>query len=288
VAAVRSRTVTLQAPSRPRPLHEAEAVGEKVARSRGFDWLARAGFAARGVIYVLIGILALDLALGHHRQQASQQGALRTIADQPLGEVLLIAVAIGLAGYALWRFVHALVGHGKERSSSGLDRVAAFASGVVYAGFCAVAIEILLGSGSGGSENTQQTAAGVFRWPAGTWLVGIAGAVFVGVGLYQGYRGVTKDFLEETKPGQMGAGLRRWIVWIGTFGHLARMVVFCLVGAFLIKAAVEYDPSNAVGLDGALAKLEHASYGPYLLGVVAAGLAAFGVYSLSNARYGRV
>jgi hypothetical protein len=278
--------VTVQAPTRP--VREAKAGGERIARSEGFEWLARAGFAARGVIYVLIGVLALDLARGHHGQQASQQGALRTIADQPLGEVLLIVVAIGLAGYALWRFVHALLGHGKERSSSGLERVAALASGVVYAGFCAVAIEILLGSGSGGSENTQKTAAGVFGWPAGTWLVGIAGAVFVGVGLYQGYRAFTKDFLKETKSEQMGAGLKRWIVWSGMLGHLARMVVFCLVGAFLIKAAVEYDPSNAVGLDGALAKLEHASYGPYLLGVVAAGLIAFGVYSLSNARYGRV
>jgi hypothetical protein len=240
------------------------------------------------VIYVLIGVLAVELALGHHRQQASQQGALRTIADQPLGEVLLILVAIGLAGYALWRFVHALLGHGRERSSSGLDRVAAFASGLVYAGFCAAAIEILLGSGSGGSENAQKTAAGVFGWPGGTWLVGIAGAVFVGVGLYQGYRGVTKDFLKEAKTEQMGDGVKTWIEWSGRFGHCARMVVFCLIGAFLIKAAVEYDPSNAVGLDGALAKLEHASYGPYLLGVVAAGLIAFGVYSLSNARYGRV
>jgi len=280
--------VTAQAPSKPRPLREAKAGGEKVARSEGFEWLARAGFAARGVIYVLVGILAVDLALGHHRQQASQQGALLTIADQPLGEVLLILVAIGLAGYALWRFVHALVGHGKERSSSGLDRVAAFAGGLVYAGLCAVAIGILLGSGSGGSESPQRTAAGVFGWPGGTWLVGIAGAVFVGVGLYQGYRGFTKDFLEETKTERMGDGVRTWIEWSGRFGHFARMVVFCLIGAFLIKAAVEYDPSNAVGLDGALAKLEHASYGPYLLGVVAAGLIAFGAYSLSNARYGRV
>ena len=246
------------------------------------------GLRRGGVIYVLIGVLAIDLALGHHDQQANQQGALQKIADQPFGKVLLIVVAIGLAGYALWRFVHALVGHGKERSSSGFERVAAWASGLVYAGFCAVAIKILLGSGSGGSENTQKTVVGVFGWPAGTWVVGIVGVVFVGVGLYQGYRGVTKDFLEETKPGQMGAGLRRWIEWSGTFGHLARMVVFCLVGAFLVKAAVEYDPSNAVGLDGALAKLEHASYGPYLLGVVAVGLIAFGVYSLSNARYGRV
>lgn len=245
-------------------MRRARAGGEKVARSEGFEWFARSGFAARGAIYVLVGVLALDLVLGRHDQQASQQGALREIADQPFGEVLLILAAIGLAGYAIWRFVHALVGHGKERSSSAFDRVAALASGLVYAGLCAVA----------------DAGRGV--------LVGIAGAVFVGVGLYQGYRGCTKDFLEETKSEQMGAAVRRWIEGIGTFGHLARMFVFCLVGAFLIKAAVEYDPSNAVGLDGALAKLEHASYGPYLLAVVAAGLIAFGVYSLSNARYGRV
>jgi hypothetical protein len=269
-------------------VRQAKAGGEKVARSEGFEWLARAGFAARGVIYVLIGILALDLALGNGGQDASQQGALRTIADQPFGEVLLVLVAVGLAGYALWRFVHALLGHGKERSSSGFERVAALASGVVYALLCAGAVKMLLGSGGGGGENTHKAAAGVFGWPAGQWLVGAAGAVFVGVGLYQGYRGVTKDFLEDAKTEQMSPGVRTWIKWIGVCGYLARMVAFSLVGAFLIKAAVEYDPSNAVGLDGALARLEHASYGPYLLGVVAAGLIAFGVYSLSNARYGRV
>src|SRR5262249_34857216 len=146
-----------------------------------------------------------------------------------------------------------------------------FASGLVYAGLCALAIRILVGSGSRGSENTHKTAAGVFGWPAGTWIVGLVGVVFVGIGLYQGYRGWTKGFCEETKTEQMSPRVRTWIEWSGTFGHLARMVVFCLVGGFLIKAAVEYDLSNAVGLDGALAKLEHASYGPYLLGVVAAG-----------------
>ena len=125
-------------------------------------------------------------------------------------------------------------------------------------------------------------------WPAGTWLVGIAGAVLIGVGLYQGYRGVTKDFLKDSKTEQMSPRVREWIEWIGSFGHLARMVVFGLVGVFLIKAAIDFDPSKAVGLDGALAKLAHNSYGPFLLGIVAAGLIAFGVYSLSDARYRRI
>ena len=266
---------------------EARAGGEKVARSRGFEWLSRAGFVARGLIYGIIGILAIKLALGAGGKTTNQQGALETIARQPFGKVLLVLVATGLAGYALWRLLRALLGHGPEDSDSTFERVAAFASGIVYAGLCAIAVEILLGSG-GSSGNANKTTAGVFGWPAGTWLVGIAGAVLVGVGLYQGYRGLSKDFLKDSKTEQMSPQVRRWIEWIGTFGHLARMVVFCLVGAFLINAAIDYNPNKAVGLDGALAKIADASYGPFLLGIVAAGLIAFGVYSLTDARYRRI
>lgn len=274
-----------------RPVREARASGEKVARSRGFEWLARAGFVARGLIYGIIGILAIKLAVGAGGTTTNQQGALKTIAHQPFGKVLLILVAIGLGGYALWRFVHALLGHGPEASDSGFDRLAALGSGIVYAGLCAIAVEILLGSGSGssgGSGNASKTTAGVFGLPGGTWLVGIAGAVLIGIGLYQGYRGISKDFLEDSKTEQMSARVREWIEWIGSFGHLARMVVFGLVGVFLIKAAIDFNPNKAVGLDGALAKLAHASYGPFLLAIVAAGLIAFGVYSLSDARYRRI
>ena len=277
------------AASKPRPVQHARSSGEKVVRSTGFEWLSRAGFVARGVVYVIIGILAIKLALGTGGTSASQQGALRTIARQPFGKVLLIAMAIGLGGYALWRLFRAVLGHGPEGSDSGVERLAALASGIVYAGLCAIAIEILLGSGGGGgSGNAKKTTAGVFGWPAGTWLVGGAGAVLIGVGLYQGYRGISKDFLDDSKTEEMSRRVRTWIEWIGTFGHLARMVVFGLVGIFLIKAAVDYNPKKAVGLDGALAKLDHASYGPFLLGLIAAGLIAFGVYSLSDARYRRI
>lgn len=264
--------------------------GDRLTRSDGFAWLARAGFVARGVVYVIVGILAIKLALGSSGTRADQQGALRTVAAQPFGEVLLLLVAVGLGGYALWRLARALLGHGPEGADSGVDRVAAFASGVVYAGFCAIAVEILLGAGGGGggSGGAKKTTAGVFGWPAGPWLVGIAGVAFIGVGLYQGYRGISRDFLEDSKTEEMSPRVREWVKRVGTFGHLARMVVFGLVGVFLIRAAVDYDPSKAVGLDGALAKVDHASYGPYLLGTVAAGLIAFGVYSLSDARYRRI
>jgi Domain of Unknown Function (DUF1206) len=280
--------VNTHAPSKPRPVQHAQVGGEEVARSDGFEWLARAGFVARGVIYGIIGILAIKVAVGAGGTTTNQQGALETIARQPFGKVLLILVAIGLGGYALWRLIHALLGHGPENSDTGFDRVAALGSGIVYAGLCAVAVEILLGAGGSSSGSAQKTTAGVFGWPAGTWLVGFAGAVLIGIGLYQGYRGLSQDFLKDSKTEQMSSRVRHWIEWIGTFGHLARMVVFGLVGVFLIKAAVDYNSSKAVGLDGALAKLAHQSFGPFLLGLVAAGLVAFGLYSLSDARYRRI
>jgi len=280
--------VGVHAPPKPGPVREARAGGEKIARSSWFEWLARAGFVARGLIYAIIGVLAIKLAIGVGGTTTNQQGALKTVAHQPFGKVLLILVAVGLAGYALWRLIHALLGHGPEGSDGTADRVAALGSGIVYAGLCAVAVKILLGSGGGGSGETHKTAAGVLGWPAGSWLVGAAGAVLIGIGLYQGYRGVSKKFLEDSKTEEMSARVRRWIEWIGTFGHLARMVVFGLVGVFLIKAAIDFNPNKAVGLDGALAKLAHHSYGPFLLGVVAAGLIAFALYSLSDARYRRI
>jgi hypothetical protein len=281
--------MSIQAPAKPVPVKRAEAVGEKAGQSKGVELLARAGFAARGVIYGVIGILAVKLAVGAGGKTENQSGALKTVAHQPFGKVLLILVAVGLAGYALWRMLHALLGHGPEKSDSGFERIAALGSGIAYAGICAVAVEILLGSSGGSSSgNASKTAAGVFGWPAGTWIVGIAGAVFLGVALYQGYRGVSRDFLDDSKTEEMSSAIRKWIEWIGTVGHLARMVVFGLVGVFLIRAAIDFDPNKAVGLDGALAKLAHHSYGPVLLGIVAAGLVAFALYSLSDARYRRI
>lgn len=263
--------------------------GESFVQSRAFELLSRAGFVARGLIYAIIGVLALKLALGHGGKLTDQSGALHTVAKQPFGEFLLTLLAIGLGGYSLWRLVRAAIGHGPEGSDTGFERLAALASGIAYGAFCAIAVGILLGGGGGGSSGSPEKAtAGVFGWPAGTWIVGIAGGVMIGVALYQGYRGITKKFLHDSKVEEMGPRVRKWISRLGTIGHLARMVVFGLVGVFLIKAAIDFNPSKAVGLDGALAKIVHRSYGPFLLGVVAAGLIAFALYSLSDARYRKI
>jgi hypothetical protein len=254
--------------------------------SRAFEWLSRGGFVARGVVYAIIGLLALRLALGDGGRLVNQEGAFHTVARQPLGTALLVALAVGLGGYALWRFVRAGLGHGPEGRDSSLERVAALASGLVYAALCVIAIQVL--AGSSGSTSPDQATAHVLGWPAGVWLVGTAGAVFIGIAAYQAYRGLTKDFLDDVKTQEMGARTRSWIGWIGLVGYLARAVVFGLVGVFLAQAAVEYEPKDAVGLDGALAKLLDRSYGPLLLGVVAVGLIAFAVYSWSDARFRKI
>ena len=149
-------------------------------------------------------------------------------------------------------------------------------------------MQILRGSGSGSGGNAKKTTADVFDLPAGKWLVLLAGIGLIGIGLYQGYRGLTQSFLEDSKTEEMRPEVRHWISRIGTVGHLARFVVFGLIGVFLVKAALDYDARAAVGLDGALAKLQHQTYGHLLLGVVAAGLIAFALYSLSDARYRRI
>ncbi len=276
--------------SRDASVRSARRHGDAVAGSRGVEWLARSGLVARGVIYAIIGLLAVKLALGDGGRATNQQGALKTIAHQPFGKALLVVVAVGLAGYALWRIVRAVAGHGPEASDDGLDRVAGLASGAAYALLCATAITILIGAGSGagGSGNTKKTTAGVLGWTGGTWIVALAGLILIGVAAYQGHKGVTRGFLEDSKTEQMSPRGRRLFTAIGVFGHLARMVVFGLVGYFLIRAAIAYDPHKAVGLDGALGKLAHNSYGPFLLGVVAAGLVGFALYSVADARYRRV
>jgi hypothetical protein len=269
-------------------LGSAGVAGKSFVQSQAFESLSRAGFVARAVVYAIIGILALKLAIGHGGKLTNQQGALHTVAHQPFGKLLLTLVAIGLGGYSLWRLVRAAIGHGPEGSDTGFDRLAALASGIAYGAMCVLAIEILLGAGGGSSASPKKAAAGVFAWPAGTWIVGIAGCVMIGVAAYQGYRGITKKFLDDSKVEEMGPRMKEWISRLGTVGHLARMVVFGLVGIFLIRAALDFNASKAVGLDGALAKIVHRSYGPVLLGIVAAGLIAFALYSLSDARYRKI
>ena len=271
------------------PIRRAQGKGSDFARSSQFEWLARAGIATRGVIYAIIGVLAIKLAAGSGGETTNQQGALGEIAKQPFGKKLLIVVAVGLLGYATWRLVRAAVGHGAETTDDAKERIDGVASGIGYLGLFITAVSILIGSGSGGGGGGPDKATGgVLGWPGGQILIGIIGLIIIGVGLEQGYKGITKKFCEKSKTEEMSEHVKRSFTALGVFGHLARAVVFALMGYFLVRAAIDYDPDEAIGLDGALAALRDASYGPFLLGVVAAGLIGFAAYSIADARYRKV
>jgi len=273
-----------------RTARQAEAAGEDVARSKHFEWLARAGLVARGVVYGLIGILAIKVAFGSGGETTDQQGALKTIAGQPFGKVLLVLVAIGLAGYALWRLVRAAIGHGPETGEDDAkDRISGVVSGIAYGALCFTAVKILIGSSSSSSSSkTEKATGGVLDWPLGRYLVIVAGLVVLGVAVDQALKGIKQKFREDAKTGEMSPRVDQAYTAVGVVGHLARAVVFALIGWFVIKAAIDYDPDKAVGLDQALAKLSSSAFGPVVLGIVAAGLIAFACYSVLDARYRRV
>ena len=269
-------------------IRHARSAGDGFVNSRLFAILSRGGFVARALIYGIIGLLALELALGFGGKITNQQGALRSVAHHSFGHLLLALLAVGLGGYSLWRLFRAILGHGREGSDKGIERLGALGSGIVYGALCVFAVQILTGPGTSGQGGAKKTTNDVFGWPAGRWIVGVAGLVMLGVAVYQFLRGVRKKFLDDSKTGTMPAPVLRWFSTLGTIGHVARAVVFGLVGVFLVKAAYDFKASEAIGLDGALGKLYNGSHGSWLLGALAAGLVAFAAFSLVEAKYRRI
>jgi Domain of Unknown Function (DUF1206) len=271
---------------------EAERGALEVQRSRPFEVLVRTGFATRALTYGVIGGIALALAVGAGPAPAApnQQGALAFIAAGPLGRAALVVAAAGLLAYALWKFGQAAFGRGPEGGGGPkpTDRIANAAGGVVYLAFFAVAVRILSGSSGSSSSQPSKAAAGVLGWPGGPVLVGIAGAALIAISLDQVYDAVRGDFADDSKLGEMSPPARRTFMVLGRVGLAARALVFVIVGYFVLKAAIDYNPRDAVGLDGALAHVHRQPFGPLLLAIVAAGLLVFAVYSLFEARYRRL
>jgi hypothetical protein len=265
--------------------HEAEAFTETPA----FEVLMRAGLAARGIIFALIGVLAFRIARGFGGDGPSQEGAMKTVAHEPLGHALLLVLSIGLAGFAIWRLAQALIGRTPEYGEhSATERIGSFGSFVAYAAFAVLALSVLHGSAASSSSQTRSTTAGVLHWPLGRELVAIAGLAFIGVAAYQAYAGLSRKFLEYSKTAEMSPAMLRAFTAIGLVGLVARAAAFALIGLFALKAARDYNARDAVGLDGALTRLTHHGYGTTALIVVAIGLIVFGTYSLVDARYRKI
>lgn len=259
----------------------------------GFDRLTRLGFAAKGVVYLLAGLFAVLWAMGLREGAADRNDVIRSIHEQPFGQVLLVVIALGLIGYALYNFAAAALDvEDQGTGAKGLvTRVAYAVVGVSYTLLGFAALGLVLGTGNGGQgsdASARDWTARLLDQPFGVGLVVALGLILIGAAINQIYRAAAKKFEKKLDLADLDPGARRLCVRIGQLGLAAQGTVMGLTGIFFILAALRRDPGQARGLTGALAELSAQPFGTLLLGIVALGLMAFGIYSLIEARYRRI
>ncbi|MFD9510701.1 DUF1206 domain-containing protein [Streptomyces mirabilis] len=264
----------------------------RAANSKAVAAAARAGFVARGVIYVLIGVLSLRIAFSGGGEQADRGGAIAEIAQKPFGTVLLWLLGAALAGMAVWRLSEAAFGQAGPDGEEPGKRAMATGRFVFY-GFVSYSVLSYAagdkGSGSGNSDkNSQDVTAKALDWPGGQWIVGIAGAAVAAAGAWIAVRAVMRKFEKHLKMSEMSQKTRKVVDFVGVFGGTARGIVFATAGGFAIAAAVQHRPGKAKGMDDTLRTFAGTPAGPWLLALIAVGLMAFGVFSWANARWRKV
>lgn len=253
--------------------------------------LGRLGYTAKGIVYAIVGLLAFQVAIGTGGQTTGSSGALRAIAAQPFGQILIGLMAIGLVGYVIWRFAEAIVDpDNKGTDAKGIaTRIGYVISGILYGALAFTAVRIIMsGSGGGGGNTTESFTARLMSQPLGQWLVGIVGVITIVIGFEQFHRAYNASFRKKFKLWEMSRQEDTWATRLGRFGLAARGVVWTLIGIFFIVAAYQAQPQEAAGLGQVLQKLAEQPYGPWLLGVVALGLIAYGAFMIIQARYRRM
>jgi hypothetical protein len=255
--------------------------------------LARLGYAIKGVVYIVIGFLAAQLAAGVGGKTTDQRGALSTISTLPFGKFLLIITTIGLFAFAVWSLIQAIFDteHKGSKAKGIVGRLGYAIIGIGYALLGFGALNLVMGSGSPGKSSTQSTqdwTAILLRQPFGVVLVIILGLVFLGLAGYLFVKAYKAKFQNRLSLTGLGAQMRSFVIWLGRLGYAALGVVFVVIGIFMIVAAIQHNPHDAKGLDGALQALSQQPFGMLLLGLVALGLIAYGLYSFVEARYRRL
>jgi Domain of Unknown Function (DUF1206) len=273
-----------------RKARSAGTSGRRAANSRFMSALARAGFVARGAVYVIIGWIALQIAFGHSGQQADRAGALRLVAKTPFGAAALWLLVIGFTGMALWRLSEAIWGAAGPGGHKAGKRLAALGRTIVYGVFAYSVAKYALGLGAPSSSNaqSQDLTATAMHYPGGRLIVGIIGGAFIVGGAALMRKAWTRRFLRELRLGSASRSTRRVVEWLGQVGGVARGIVFATAGIFLVVAAATAQPGQAKGIDSSLRVLASTPLGPWLLLLVAAGLVIFGAYSLCEARWRNV
>lgn len=269
---------------------DARYAARRASNSKYVDWLAKAGFAARGVMYVIIGILAIQIAFGNGGHKADQSGAVRVVGNTPFGTFLLWLLVIGFAGMALWRLSEALYGGPGPDGRKTSNRLIAGFKAVLYGFIAYFIIKYALGLGAPKSSNKQSVdlTATAMRHSGGRILVGIVGLVLIGVGAWLAWRAFERKFLADLRTGEMSLRTRKVVTFLGRYGGIARGIVFGAAGLFLLIAAFTASASKAKGIDATLRAFTKTPAGPWLLVLVAIGLVLFGCYSWAESRWRKV
>jgi len=267
----------------------ARSTASRAADSKPLEYLARGGFVVYGVIHLLFAWLALQVALGDSKGESDQSGALQSLAGKPFGKTMLVIAVVGMFALAVWQTFEAAIGESGPRDKEAIaERVVSGCRAVIYLSFAWIAIRVLQGANASTGDSQEKGASSLMANTGGRWLVGLIGLVVVGVGIGLVLYGVTKKFEKHLNTQQMNPTVRRTTRRLGVAGYSAKGVAYAIAGGLIVAAAVTYDPEKARGLDAALRLLAEQSYGPWLLGLVALGIAAFGVYCFSQARYRKV
>ncbi len=266
---------------------EGTQVAREATTSPLMETLMRLGYVVRGLVYGMIGVLAVQVAMNRGGALTDTKGAIVALGQTAVGSILLYAILVGLVGYALWGLIRALFDplHKGHDAKGIVERIGFAVSGISY-GLLAVATYGLITGASNAARSgsqtaqAQQTTASVMSQPGGVIAVAIVGLIVIGVGLVQIFQGARPAFPQQFQAFDLTSYERTWIERLGRFGTAARGVVFAMIGVFLFLAAYHHDPRQAQGIDGVLATLLQQPYGPWLLGIVALGLIAFGIYSI--------
>ncbi|MBT2640489.1 DUF1206 domain-containing protein [Bacillus sp. ISL-39] len=249
---------------------------------------ARFGYIAKGLVYVMVGVLAALAAFGSSGNTTGTSGALQSLAAIPFGEVALLFIGIGLIGYIMWDFIKAI----KDPENEGTDpkglikRTGYFLSGLIYTNLALGAIKLASNTGSANEGNSEKTiSAKLMEQPFGVWLVGIVGAIIMGYGFYELYSGAKGKFISRFKTYEMNDKERKIALLSGKIGLISRGIVLSMVGFFFIRTAYTHNPNESKGLGGALTELANQPFGQILLAIVAAGLILYGIYQIIKGRY---
>ncbi len=267
---------------------QAEQHAKAAVRHPLLEHLTRAGFVGYGVTHLLLAWVALQIALQRPSTDADQSGALGLLAAGGFGRVLLVLIAIGFVAMTLWQVLTAAVGHREFSGGRRLfERVASAGRAILYAYFGWTAWKVFKGAAAGGDQQ-QQSVSDLLTRPNGQTIVSLAGIVLAIFGVGLAVYGWKEEFLHHLSTGKMSPEARKTTRWLGITGYVAKGVAYGVAGVLLLMAARSYDPAKARGLDTALRTLAAQPYGGLLLTVVAAGLAAFGVFCVLQSRYRKV